>query len=147
MSEVGESKFSLVKKIQELFKLGDAGKLDSFFSRVENTLNRDIKHLNANKATLKVNLEIEIEEKQDSLQDAENALEEVYLDVPVERIGSNANEKEYMEVYFAKIRKAEEVKSGIEEEITALKDSYEAEIKDIDAQISKIKIKLVKITG
>lgn len=134
-----KAKFSITRKIMELFNLGDSGKLDSFFTRVTKSLNRDITALETNKRTIRFNAKQREDELKDQLEDAQDSLQEAYLAVSPEDVKTNEDQKSFMDFYLKNIHaKRDEVKR-IEELIKAHKEELAANIKSVDDRINSRK--------
>lgn len=149
MSEVKEnqSQFAIVRQIQKLLKLGEGGKLDSFFSRIKKTLERDIKNLNNNITTLRSEYEINLDKLNDKLQDAEEAASKSFLDIDINSIDTNARQDAYMDIYLQQIGAKADSVDFVKENIKSLKASHTDEVEAIELRITKIKEKLTQIVG
>ncbi len=139
-------KFALARKISEFLKLGEDGKLDSFFSRVEKTLKKEISAHNKNLDILKFNYEQELDTLEDRLEDAKAALVNAYMKVEVAEIGNNAKEQAYMEVYLENIDNHEIKVQEIEQEIEIASKEYQEAKTGVEAQIASSNKRIVKIT-
>ncbi len=141
------SKFSIVRKISEFLKLGDDGKLDSFFTKIAKTLAKEVSAHKKNLDNLKFNHEQKIDELEDSLEDAESALAEAFLKVDIERIGNNASQAEFQEIYLANLDTHELAVQRIEKEIEKAKEKYNSNKEDIDKAIKSLEKRIKTISA
>jgi hypothetical protein len=132
---MAQSKFSIVRKIAELLKMGDQGKLDSFVSRVVKTLKREIAGLEKNLEVKKLSYNQEIEDLQDKLADAQEALENSYLQIDVDKIKTNEEQTAYVDVYLNNIDSKVQAVSQIEKLIEAKEKEFAAFSEDTERQI------------
>ena len=132
---------TLVSKIAAALKLGDEGKLQSFFTRMIRENNREITTLEQNMEAEKISYNHSKQALEDKLEDARQALEDAYMDVDISRISTNADQDAYKSIYLGKIERAERRIDEIEDELTALTESFtkatERRQKQIDAYTSR----------
>ena len=140
------SKFSIVRAISALLKLGDDGKLDSFLARVVKTLKKEVAILKKNLDTMKFNHEQNLEELNDKLQDAQEALADSYLQIDVARIGTNEAQTSYVDVYLENIdNKAAAVKL-VEDKIAKAKEKYAEDAKAVQEQVDSLEKRIKTIS-
>jgi hypothetical protein len=139
-----KSSFAIVRKISELLKLGNDGKLDSFVTRVVKTLNKEILIHNKNLATLKFNNEQELDELNDKLEDANASLTESYTNIKVNQVDTNEKQTRYVDIYLQNIDNHLLVVKQIEEKITRTTERFEKESKSIQEQVDSLN-KRIKI--
>jgi len=142
---VSKSKFPLVRAIKAFLNLGDEGKLESFFQRVNKTLKKENTVNTKNLENLKFNHEQNLETLKDRLEDANEALDRAYMNVNVDRIQTNEQQEAHVDVYLAQIDTQLAVVSGIEKEIEKAKERYTEEAKEIQDQIDSNKKRLAKV--
>jgi len=135
----------LTAKIAEIFKLGTTGKIDSFLTKVQKTLKRDIQAFEQDKKSLKFEFEKQKEEIQEKIEDAEQDLENAYMDIPEDKVTNNAAQKSYIKVYIANIVAAQEKIKDLKEELKELETEYKDELKRINSEIQKRKEMLENI--
>lgn len=141
----GKCKFSIVQKITEFFKLGEAGKLDSFFSRIDKTLSRDIAAYKVNLTTLKFNHDTNVSELEDQLEDANDGLQDAYMSVDLEKIKTNEAQVLFQDIYLATLDAAELKYTSIEKKIVKIKEQYILDAKNIQDNIDKLEVRLSKL--
>ena len=141
------SKFSIVRAIAEMLKLGDQGKLDSFLTRVVKTLTKEISIHSKNLETLKFNFTHEKEELNDRLEDAEAALENAYLQIPVEKVGTNAEQAEFVDVYLENIEDHERKVDLIKKQIEKATEVYEVRKKETEKAITSLESRIKIISA
>lgn len=133
-----KSKFSLVRAIAAKLNLGEEGKLDNFFAKVVKTLTREMTALKKNMDTRKFNYEQELDELHDKLIDAQDALTGTYESVDVDRIKTNEDQNNYIDVYLDNINRATQKVRDIEERIKTLQETYEEGKEETEKQIEAI---------
>lgn len=141
------AKFSITRKIMEFLKLGDSGKLDSFFSRVEKALVGQIKAINKNIDTKEFVAEQKLDSLKDKLEDAQAELEDAYLGVTPEDVTTNGDQIKYMEKYLENIHIKRNAIKEIEEEIASVKENLESEITAMKEDIAQREEDIKAISG
>lgn len=139
-------KFSLTRKISEFFKLGDDGKLDSFFSRMVKSLTKEVTAHKKNLDNLKFNYDQKIDELNDSLEDAETALAEAFLKVDVEQIATNALQSDFQEIYLSNLDTHEYNVKSIEKEIETETNTYTTRKEEIEKSIASLEKRIKTIS-
>ena len=140
------SKFSIVRAISALLNLGDNGKLDSFLARTVKTLNTEAKVLKNNLNTLEFNHQQELDGFEDKIADAKESLAESYLNIPVDRVETNATQIAYMDSYLNGIEAAEEDVERLENRKERAIEAYDVAVKDVNEQVVSLN-KRVKTIG
>lgn len=140
------SEFSLVRKICSLLKLGDIGKLESFFNRVIKSLNKEIAANVKNIEVLKFNHTQALEELDDEIEDAQQSYEDSYLKVDVSKLNTNESQKEFQEVYLLEIANKAKIVEDLKKKKETLVRDHEAEIKEIEDTIALLKERVSKIS-
>ena len=143
---VSASKFSIVRAISAFLKLGDDGKLDSFFTRVVKTLNKEIAAHEANLKTIAFNFTQNLDELKDNLEDAQSALADAYMKVDVSRISTNEDQKDFMERYLENIDNHAAAVKRIEKSIESATEANEEKVKGIKEQVASLKERISKIS-
>lgn len=132
------SKLAIVRKAMAFLNLGEEGKLESFYSKVINTLSKEKKILNQNIDQLKFNHSVEIEALEEKLEDAQEAFEHSKIDVDLSKIHTNADQTNYVDIFLNNMdKKALEVKS-IESQIAASKETFEKSKKEYEDLIESL---------
>tara|TARA_R110000764_G_scaffold64009_2_gene134947 strand:+ start:149 stop:610 length:462 start_codon:yes stop_codon:yes gene_type:complete len=144
---VAISKFPIVQKIMETFKLGDGGKLDSFFTRIDKTLSREIAAHEKNIENNKFNSKTVTEGLQDDLEDAEQRLAEAFMAVEPENVDTNQKASGFVDAYLEGISKAEKAVERIEEEIKDEATSLKDKNADLAKQVKLLKRRIASITA
>jgi len=141
------TKFSIVEKIVNFLKLGEEGKLGSFFERVVKNLNKNIALHEKNIENLKFNSKNALDALADQLADAKEELTNVYLNVQPDDVATNAKQEDFLDEYLNRIEAAELAVSRIEEKITAEKDRTADSVKEAQVQITELKARIENITN
>ena len=144
MSNVTE--LAIVKKIMELLKLGEAGKIGNFFSKQVKNSEKAIRDLKRNKTTLKNSYEDNVEDLNDQLVDAKEAVSDAYMNVSVDNVKTNAAMANFEIEYWAGVRAAEALVDELENKLEVAKEEYEEEVKDLDEQIAAYQTRIDRLT-
>jgi sugar-specific transcriptional regulator TrmB len=145
--ETTGTKFKFIAAIMALFNLGDEGKFISFFSRLERDFNRSIEQLKINLSILKSTHDQRMTELRENLEDANQAVEDAWLNVNPEQIATNAMQEAYKTTYLEAIERAEEQAEIVESKIRDAEASYKASRDDIQKQIKAYEARIAKITS
>lgn len=141
------TKFAIVEQIVNFLKLGDEGKLGSFFERVVKKLEKSISLHKKNIENLKFNSKNAVDTMLDQLADAKEELDTTYLNVQPDDVSNNAKQEAFLETYLDRIEAAEMKVSRINERITAEKDALADKIKDAEVQIKELETRINNITS
>jgi predicted nucleic acid-binding Zn-ribbon protein len=138
---------TLVSKIAAALKLGDEGKLQSFFTRMIRENNRQITNIGQNIEAEKISYNHLKTSLEDKLEDAKQALEDAYMHVDISRIGTNADQDAYRKVYLDNIERAEMTIDKIEADLEDLEKSFEESIAIKQKQIDAYELRNAKLKG
>lgn len=135
----------IVAKIMAFLKLGEEGKIISFFERLRKNLKRQIEVNKRNKENLVFNNQAKVDKLNDDLEDAKATLEQTYLNVPVESVSTNADQEAFESTYWSKIEKAESEISRIKKQLEDNEISFKKQIESIDKTIAELQYRLGQI--
>ncbi len=135
---VSKSKFSIVRAISTLLKLGNDGKIESFLEKVIRQLKKEVTVYKKNLDTLSFNYEQTVEELKEKLEDALDAYEHSLLEIDPAKVGTNEQQSAYIEVYLDNIDLKALAIKALEEEIAEKEESYKKEKETIEKQISSL---------
>lgn len=136
------SKLSIVKRVLAALNLTEEGKVENFFVKQISVLTKDIKNLGKNIDTVKDQKAEALEELAEKLEDAKVRVEEAYAGVTVENVASNETATRFAETYWRTVSKAEEEVVAIEASIKRTTESYDEQLKGLDAQVAKRQARL-----
>ena len=128
---------TVFEKIKATLKLGDDGKLMSFFARIDKFIKREIKALETSRTLTVSTYEQERDQLVDKLQDAVEALDSQYQNVTVDQIATNSLQESFMETYLDRIRYAENSVTNIENQIKELDTEHASDLSSINDQIAE----------
>lgn len=140
------SKFSIVRAIVNLFKLGEEGKVEGFFEMLRRNYKRDIEKLDKKLEILEFNHKNSMEDLSDRIADAQLEVDNAFLNVDVDQLGTNAERENYAAKYWSKIELAEANLATLKEEQEAKVEAHEKEVKKQKEQIAERKRRLSKIS-
>lgn len=126
----------ITKKVMAILKLGDSGKIDNFFLKQVKNCEKSIRDLKRNKVTLENSYKDEVEEIQEQLEDAKEALQESYKNITSEDVKTNALASKFEEVYWNRVSEARNEVKRIEYNLEEAKTYFDEEIKEMNEQIS-----------
>ena len=135
----------LVRRVMAMLKLGDQGKVDNFFGRIIRSSEQAIKGLRQQLSNLEFNQTAALENIDDRIADAKTVLDEVYLSVNVDRLGTNADMDAYAQEYLSAVESAEDRLEDLHEERKNLIEAYDKKVKDINDQILAYQARIDKI--
>jgi ClpP class serine protease len=118
------SKFSIVRSICALLNLGEEGKLESFLDKVVKQLKKEITVVKKNQDTAVFLHEQALEELNDKLVDAQDALRDSYLSVNVDAIQTKEQQNSYVDTYLNKIDAKKANVTAIEAKIEQVTEAY-----------------------
>lgn len=131
-------KNKLTLLVMTLFNLGDEGKVLSFFNRATKKLKKDEKIIQQNLGTLELELTNLKDDFADALQDAIAKESDTWTNLEMDQLATNASQDDFMETYFDRINAAEKATER-------LKERFEDQIRDKEAQIEETKKSLEKV--
>jgi hypothetical protein len=138
-------KLSIVEKVLAILGLDDKGRVAAFFAKETKRLEKQKITISKNLENYKFNYEQRCDELREQLEDAQDALDKAYLNVPIEEIKTNADADSFSEVYWNRIDKAEQKVQGIEENIKNEEKLLESEIKESNDMITILETRIEAI--
>lgn len=136
MGNSTKTSVSIRERVKAKLKLGDDGKLMSFFDRELKGVERNIKSLNHNKTVTTSKYEVDSESIQDKIVDAKENVLNAYDAVTPEDVATNAAQDAFAPFYWGKIKEAKRKLKSLEESLESVTKVYQEAIKDLDAQIA-----------
>jgi cellobiose-specific phosphotransferase system component IIA len=137
--------YSLTRKVLAFFNLGDAGKVDSFVGKLVKDFERAIaknKQLLAIKANSHVDALAEIDEK---LEDAQEQLNEAWLNIPMDKVATHDAQNNYKEDYLNNIEAIERVIEGLEKDRKGTVEAYDKYVEETTKLIEAAEKRIAKI--
>ena len=142
---IAKALYSLTAKICELGKIGEQGRIDNFLSKIDRKLSKEISELEHNKKAVSLEYRHKIASIQEEIEDAENRVEEVTLNVNLDRLNSNSSINDYIEEYMSNVADAEEALENLKEKLTKAKDKQKEKTDAIDEEITSRKATLARL--
>ena len=136
------SKFSIVRSICALLNLGEEGKLESFLDKVIKQLKKEITVVKKNQDTATFIHEQTLEELNDKLVDAQDALKESYLSVSIDSIQTKEQQNSYVDTYLNRIDAKKAAVVAIEDKIKSEIESYTKKSEATEAEINSLQERL-----
>lgn len=136
------SKFSIVRSICALLNLGEEGKLESFLDKVVKQLKKEITVVKKNQETAAFLHEQTLEELNDKLVDAQDALRDSYLSVNVEAIQTKEQQNSYVDTYLNKIDAKKANVTAIETKIEQVTEAYNKKAEATANEIASLQERL-----
>ena len=147
MSSKNSTPKSMFEKVVAFLKLGPDGKLQSFYTRLQRTVEQDIKRLNTSRSILVSNFQESTEQYQYDLQDAQEAVDAAWMNVTPEQVATNELQAQFMQTYLDNISRAESKVTSLESLRDSAVEAYNNALKQIDDKIAAANRLLVRITG
>jgi hypothetical protein len=142
-----KSKFTLTQKVMAFFKITEDAKVDSFFISLEKEWNREIKTRQHNIQTVEFEYEEKLSKLQDHLVDAEQALEDAWVNVNPDKLVTKSAEKDYAVQYVAHIENAEAEVVNIKNAIEYLENSHAETLQVVQDEIATLQARLTKLNS
>lgn len=139
------SKFSIVRSICALLNLGEEGKLESFLDKVVKQLKKEITVVKKNQETATFQHEQILEELNDKLVDAQDALADSYLNVNVDSIQTKEQQNSYIDIYLNNIDKKKAAVLAIESKIADTVEAYTKRSEAATAEVASLEERLAVI--
>lgn len=139
------SKFSIVRSICALLNLGEEGKLESFLDKVVKQLKKEITVVKKNQDTATFQHEQILEELNDKLVDAQDALADSYLNVNVDSIQTKEQQNSYIDIYLNNIDKKKAAVLAIESKIDDTVEAYTKRSEAATAEVASLEERLAVI--
>jgi hypothetical protein len=132
-------KRSLVQRIMAVLGLDDAGKIQKFFDREKKSCEKKIKALETNKNVAKMNYENELASLHDELEDKQDSYEDAKLAITPEDVNTNSEMDYFSSTYWENLKSKLKEIELIEKKITKIEENYIKEIAELDSQIQEYK--------
>jgi hypothetical protein len=139
------SKFSIVRSICALLNLGEEGKLESFLDKVVKQLKKEITVVKKNQETATFQHEQALEDLNDKLVDAQDALTDSYLNVNVDAIQTKEQQNAYIDTYLNNVDRKKAAVIAIEEKIEAVTEAFNKKSEAATAEIASLEERLAVI--
>lgn len=128
-------KLAITKRVMAAFKLGDEGKMDNFYLKQIKNAEKSIRDLKRNKGTLENAYNDEVDDINDQLTDAKEALAESYKAVTPDDVKSNAAVADFESKYWNRVARAKADVKRLENRLKDMKEEHEESMEDLNEQI------------
>lgn len=142
-----KSSKSLAERIKAALKLGEDGKIMSFFDRQLSKLRREIKQYQRNIQTEEFESENIIADLTGQLEDAKESVVFAYENLEIESINTNSAQENYEITYWGRIQQAEGVVKSLVKQIEEEKESPAKRIERINKEIEVRNRRIAIIEG
>ena len=146
-NEKSKAPVTLADKVRAFLKLGDEGKVQSFFDREQKKVERSIKGNEKKIENAAYNRDVQLDAAKDQLTDAQAEVNNAYLDIDPEMIKTNATQDAFADSFWGAICAAESNVTAIETEIEKINEAYEETAEACNEQIAKLQGRLDIING
>lgn len=140
-------KQGIVASIMSALKLGEEGKIGSFFNKLENEFEREIKSINHNIKGEELEHDHAVESLKAKIEDAKKAIEDAWMNITAEQVATNALQDSFKETYLYNVASKEAELTRLEGQLKRINEAHESIIKDLNEQIEKYEARLKKIRG
>jgi len=146
MSEKVNPIYAITKEILSFFNLTDAGKVDSTISIILKGWRKGISDRQINIKTLNSIYESKLDDMNDNLADAQAQLNDAWLAINPEVVGSSrAEQKEFAGAFERNVDAYTAEVERLEENIKEFVSDHKAEIKVIESEIKELEYKISKL--
>lgn len=140
-------KRGIVSKIKEMLKLGEEGKLDSFFAKLEREFEREITAIKQNISVSEFTYNRDVTVLEEKIEDAKDAIQDAWLNVSPEEVATNALQDSFKTKYLTTIKSAESNLEDLEFQLQKLKKEYEKDTEYYNNQIEKYQLRIEKLNS
>lgn len=140
-------KQGIVASIMAALKLGEEGKIGSFFNKLENEFEREIKSIKHNIKGEELEHDHAVESMKAKIEDAKKAIEDAWMNITAEQVATNAMQESFKDKYLSNVTMKEQQLGHLEYLLKGINTSYDEKIKDLNDQIEKYEARLKKIRG
>jgi hypothetical protein len=146
MSEktITESIYALGRKVLAKFNLTDAGKVDNFIGKAVKYFNSELKAIDTNVTIKKANHERSVNQLNEMIEDAEQAVLDAELCMPLDELQTNADQNAYLTVYLENLEDAEAKLGSLKNQLEDLEKTHQAELEDLEEQAALYKARIEK---
>jgi hypothetical protein len=141
------TEFAIVKRIMNILKLDEAGKISKFFESIVKDAKRAIAQLESNKKSLALQYEIDVDQHNEKIEDAVGVVESAYDNVTLENVKTNADIEKFKYSYLDNVAAAEYSLVTAQKKLEKYKENYTKQIEQIDEQIAKYQARIDKIVS
>ena len=140
-------KQGIVASIMAALKLGEEGKIGSFFNKLESEFEREIKSINHNIKGEELEHDHVVESLKAKIEDAKKAIEDAWMNITADQVATKALQDSFKETYLYNVASKEADLGHLEDRLKRVNDAHESTIKDLNEQIEKYQARLKKIRG
>ena len=124
----------------------DGEKLTVFFDKTIKNMQQKVKRIKANQSSETIKHEELIEDLNEQIEDAEQALENSYIEIPEDALKSNASMNDFQDEYFANIEHKQELVDRLKKLKEDAIESFNKKMKSSDESIAKFEALIAKLS-
>ena len=136
---------SIVERIMKSLKIGEEGKIASFFEKQVKEMNRAIDAHKRNLSNLAFQNEKELEAKREELEDAQAETDAAYENVKPSDVESNGAQADFAKKYWSRVEQAEGKAQSIQNQIDYAVEQYNKEVESVTEQIDELNFRIEKL--
>ena len=140
-------KQGIVASIMAALKLGEEGKIGSFFNKLENEFEREIKSIKHNIKGEELEHDHAVESMKAKIEDAKKAIEDAWMNITAEQVATNAMQDSFKDSYLSNVTLKEVELKRLEDQLERINKSHDESLEDLNGQIDKYEARLKKIRG
>lgn len=122
-------------------------KLSIFFDKTIKHLQQKIKRLKSNLSAETIKHEEIIENLDEQIEDAKQALEDSYIEIPEEALKTNASMNDFQEHYLYNISQKQKIVEELREKKEKQIVDFKAKVGDLESSISKFEKLIAKLSA
>ena len=127
----------IVKKVLAFLNIGEDAKIGNFFAKEVKKAEKFIRDLKRNLTTYENEYNDSVDDVNEKLVDAREAVEEAKIAITVDDVKTNDAANTFSEVYWRNVSSKVATVERLEEELEELEESYKENVKRVQKQIDK----------
>lgn len=127
----------IVKKVLAFLNIGEDAKIGNFFAKEVKKAEKFIRDLKRNLTTYENAYNDSVDDVNEKLVDAREAVEEAKIAITVDDVKTNDAANAFSEVYWRNVSSKVATVERLEEELEELEESYKENVKRVQKQIDK----------
>lgn len=133
---------AIVKKVLAFLNIGEDAKIGNFFVKEVKKADKAIRDLKRNLTTYENKYNDSVDDINEKLEDALEAVEEAKIAITLEDVKTNDAANAFSETYWKNVTYKQDDVKYLEERLKALKEDYKERVSEIEAKIAKYQARI-----
>lgn len=129
--------YALAQKVLNILNIGEDAKINNFFAREVKKFEKFIRDLKRNLTTLENQYTDDVDDVNEKLIDAKEAVEDAKIAVTLDDVKTNDAADSFATIYWTNIDAKTKEVERLEQKLKDLKDTFEKETQKVKDQIEK----------